>query len=113
MDTIWIVATILSLVIFFILSSIDDQRAKKKGSPSQGSSRKVALFFFITIVVFTGTFLLSGTNSGRQIMHRVRGGGETLMEQQLPKVNEIHMLKNIREDIHVGSGPFFPQSQYN
>lgn len=107
----WIVATFISVIIFFILSSIDDQRQKKKGAHPD-KTRKIALFFFIAIVVFTGTFLLSGTKQGKEIINRVRNqqGGETFYET--PKINEIHMLKNIREDIHVGGGPFTPQYGY-
>lgn len=104
----WIIAFGLSIIVYMILQSIDDHRCRQKRIPCANTSRKVVLFFFVFIVVFVATFFFSGAENEGVVALRqkiVGGVGEGL-DGSAPKVNELNMLKNIREDIYVGSGPF-------
>lgn len=110
MDSQWIVALVISVVAYFILQNIDDHRSKTKNIPPATTAKKVTLFFFILIVVFVATYLFGVSDAGQRVvngrfrpMNVATSGGDGY---DVSKVNEIHMLKNIREDIHVGSGPF-------
>lgn len=92
-----------------ILQSIDDRRCRQKRMPCSSTQRKIVLFFFVFIIVFVATFFLSGTdtNEGVAKLRNFKiGGGATGEAFESAKVNELHMLKNIREDVFVGSGPF-------
>lgn len=108
----WLIAFGISTIIYMILQSIDDHRCRKNGTPCATVQRKLVLFFFVLIVVFVATFFLSGGDQDGGVVASVRKkviGGENATNHggfESAKVNELHMLKNIREDIFVGSGPF-------
>lgn len=116
----WIFAIGLSGIIYMILQSIDDHRCRQKRVPCATVSRKLVLFFFILIVVLVATFFMSGGSVENETVANMRrkvigaGGGAsgfTTDSFETPKgVNELTMLKNIREDIYVGSGPFMRTS---
>ena len=107
----WLVAFGFSIIIYMILQSIDDHRCRQKGAPCATVQRKLVLFFFVLIVVFVATFFMSGADQGNvvaAVRNKVIGGGDGINHGgfETAKINELHMLKNIREDIFVGSGPF-------
>lgn len=109
----WIIAFGLSIIVYMILQSIDDHRCRQKRIPCAATSRKVVLFFFVFIVVFVATFFFSGgeregvaTALRQKIVGGVGAVSDGFGDGSAPKVNELNMLKNIREDIYVGSGPF-------
>lgn len=115
----WLIAFGFSIIIYMILQSIDDHRCRQKHVPCATVQRKLVLFFFILIVVFVATFFMSSTENESvvNIRNRVMGGGAAVGHQgntgfETAKVNELNMLKNIREDIFVGSGPFTKTAMY-
>ena len=112
----WLIAFGASIILYMILQSIDDHRCRQKGEPCANVQRKLVLFFFVLIVVFVATFFLSGSEEVVAVRNKVIGGkngvaggnGDFLNHGgfETAKVNELNMLKNIREDIYVGRGPF-------
>lgn len=105
----WIIAFGLSVIIYMVLQSIDDHRCRQKRVACATTSRKLVLFFFILIVVFVATFFWGSSDRDgvADLRRRIAGGQGAAVEGfETPKINELHMLKNIREDIFVGSGPF-------
>lgn len=121
----WLVAFGFSIIIYMILQSIDDHRCRQKQMPCASVHRKLVLFFFILIVVFVATFFMSSSENENvvNIRNRVIGGAKEIAIGggsgggqggfETAKVNELNMLKNIREDIYVGSGPFTKSAFYS
>lgn len=110
----WLIGAVITATIaYYILQSMEDSKCDRLGQPRPSSGKKVATFFFILLlclIVFYW-FAAGAPADGSENPLKVHGGAmprpsiahAPRMDKQLL---ETHMIKNIREDIHVGAAPF-------
>lgn len=111
-----VIACITATVAYWLLQNMEDAKNAREGRPRASAGKRVATFFFILILCI-GIFYWFGANTG----HDLSGGGYeegTIRRGDMPRPSiahpprldkhllETHMIKNIREDIHVGGAPF-------
>jgi Na+/H+ antiporter NhaC len=112
----WLLGAIVtSAIVFYLLQQSDDKKADRNGVPRAARGKKVATLFFITVLCVI-VFYWFGANTQSADVQKTGGSKPGAVASMPAKVNalpsadhhllETHMIKSIREDVHVGGAPF-------
>lgn len=99
----WFVAAIAaSLVGYYFLQSLEDRKSAAKGLPPASAGKRIATFFFITIITTVLFYLVSNMWDTPPLLP----GGAPEAMPRLDRTTWSATIKNIKQDVDVGSAPF-------
>ena len=105
----YLVGLVITGILFAILQNVDNKNNQRKQIPPSSNGKKIAIFIVVLILVQALVYWFWSDGRPSILKRTTHGGGADVPHNVIlpDKVTlEKNMLKNIHEDVFVGSGPF-------